>query len=264
MNTFYRSSIPRFRVLPFLWRIIRVRQGTGGPAYLLPAGLLMLTLILFLAASTPAQAATDPIESVNRVTFGFNRAVDTVVVRPLAKTYDVVTPRIAKKGLRNFFGNLGELRNAANDVLQLRFTDAARDIGRFAINSTVGVAGFIEVAEPAFGLERNAQDFGRTLAHWGVGSGPYIVLPLLGPSTLRDAFGTGVDAFADPVSGVPDAGERDSVAALRTTDMRAQYLPLDAAISGDAYLFVREMYLQYRDYQVSDGRLSADLAFEAF
>lgn len=264
MNTLYRSFIPRFRTLPLVWRLIRVRPDSRGPAHELPAALLMLTLIAFLAASLPAQAATDPLEALNRATFGFNRTLDAVIVKPLAKTYDVVTPRIAKKGLRNFFGNLGELRNATNAVLQLRFGDAAQDIGRFAINSTVGLGGFIEVAEPAFGLERNVQDFGRTLARWGVGSGPYVVLPLLGPSTLRDALGTGIDTFVDPVNGLPDATDRDPVVALRTTDQRAQYLPIDAAVSGDAYLFVREMYLQYRNFQLADGRLSTDLAFEDF
>lgn len=266
MNTLYKTLIPRFRSLPLVWRLLSADPGISRPVSILPTGILLLTFIAFLASSLSAHAAsvTDPLEPVNRVTFGFNRAVDTVLVKPLAQSYDFIAPKPVKRGVRNFFGNLGELRNAANSVLQLRFGAAVNAEGRFAINSTLGLAGVFEVADPAFGLVRETQDFGRTLAHWGVGSGVYVVLPLIGPSTVRDAFGSGVDTFANPVVQLEETNVKDPAVALETTDTRAQFLPLDGAISGDKYLFVREMYLQYREQQIQGGSGNPELAFEEF
>lgn len=224
---------------------------------------LAVFLFLLLACS-PAYAAAeyDPFEKVNRVTFGFNVAIDRAVLKPLASGYDTYAPKVAKTGVRNFFNNLDDVRVGVNDLMQLNFVQAAKDFGRFAVNSTVGVAGLFDVAEPVFDLEKNRQDFGKTLAHWGVGSGPYLVLPIIGPSTARDALGFGVDAIVDPIPSIDHVPSRNSLLATKSTDSRADYLLFDDLVIGDKYLFVRGIYLQTRDYAINDDY--AEVAFEDF
>lgn len=226
---------------------------------------MALAIFLFLMLTcSPAYAAAeyDPFEKVNRVTFGFNVGLDRAVLKPLASGYDNYTPKVAKIGVRNFFNNLDDVRVGINDLLQLKFAQAAKDFGRFAVNSTVGVAGIFDVAEPAFNLEKNSQDFGKTLAHWGVGSGPYLVLPFFGPSTARDALGFGVDTVVDPIPAIDHVSSRNSLLATKSTDRRADYLSFDDLIIGDSYLFVRGIYLQSREYAISGGY--AEVAFDDF
>ncbi len=163
--------------------------------------------------------------------------------------YQNITPAPVKGGIWNFFGNLDSLTSAANNVLQWRFDRAAVDLGRFAVNSTVGIGGVIEVAAPVLGLQSQRQDFGMTLAAWGINPGPYLVLPLLGPSTVRGAFGLGFDRFANPELKSAEASMRDPLVATRSVDLRATYLLLDELISGDSYLFIRELYMQDRYYK---------------
>jgi len=229
-----------------------------------PLNMALAIFLFLLLTCSSAYAATeyDPFEKVNRVTFGFNVALDHAVLKPLASGYDNFTPKVAKTGVRNFFNNPDDVRVGVNDLLQLKFTQAAKDFGRFAVNSTVGVAGLFDVAEPAFNLHKNRQDFGKTLAHWGVGSGPYLVLPIIGPSTARDALGFSVDTVADPIESIDHVSSRNSLLATKSTDRRADYPLFDDLIIGDAYLFVRGIYLQSREYAINGSY--AEIAFDDF
>ncbi len=229
-----------------------------------PLDMALAIFLFLLLTCSPAYAATeyDPFEKVNRVTFDFNVTLDRAVLRPLASGYDNFTPKVAKRGVRNFFSNLDDVRVGINDLLQLNFTQAAKDFGRFAVNSTVGVAGLFDVAEPAFNLEKNRQDFGKTLAHWGVGSGPYLVLPIIGPSTARDALGFSVDTVVDPILSIDHVSSRNSLLATKSTDRRADYLSFDDLIIGDKYLFVRGIYLQAREYAINGDYV--EVAFDDF
>jgi phospholipid-binding lipoprotein MlaA len=224
---------------------------------------LMVALIVVLGTST-AQAATDqdPLERVNRVTHKFNTVVDGLFIKPLAKSYDLLTPSFAKKGIRNIFSNLDDVKVTVNDVLQLKFDQAAADFGRFAINSTVGVGGLFNVAGQAFGLKKNREDFGQTLAHWNVGAGPYLVLPFFGPSTLRDSFGLALDSLIEPIPNIAHVETRNAAYAGKTIERRANLLSFDELMSGDSYVFIREYYLQYRDYLNEDGMVA--VVFDEF
>jgi len=255
MRTTHRHAItPRFKALLEL------------PSHRLsrPLDMALAIFLFLLLTCSPAYAATeyDPFEKVNRVTYGFNVALDRAVLKPLASGYDNYTPKVAKTGVRNFFNNLDDVRVGINDLLQLNFTQAAKNFGRFAVNSTVGVAGLFDVAEPAFDLKKNRQDFGKTLAHWGVGSGPYLVLPIIGPSTARDALGFSVDTVVDPIPSLDHVSSRNSLLATKSTDRRADYLSFDDLIIGDRYLFVRGIYLQSREHAINGGY--AEVAFEDF
>lgn len=226
---------------------------------------MALAIFLFLVlASAPlnAEAQHDPFEKLNRVTYSFNAGVDRAIIKPLATGYVRHTPEVAKSAVGNFFSNLDDIKVLVNDLAQLQLRQAARDLTRLAVNSTVGVAGLLDVAAPVLGLEKNRQDFGKTLAHWGVGSGPYIVLPLLGPSTARDALGFGVDTLADPIPSVDDVPARNGLLATKSTSVRADYLPFDDLVIGDEYLFVRDVYLQSREYATTANYV--EVVFEDF
>lgn len=247
------TSVPRFRYL---------RCMAGGRISLpIILALLMFSLLII---SAPGQAAEpgDPLEPVNRATLRFNRVVDTLVFKPVARSYDVATPAPVKRGLRNFFGNLNDVTVMVNGLLQGKFRQAGSDLGRIAINSTLGVGGLFNVAGNQFGLPKHNEDLGQTLAHWGIGSGPYLVLPLLGPSTLRDSVGLAGDRLSDPVTALAELSAADRLNVVRGVDFRARVLPFDDLIVGDEYLYIRSAYLQHRDYLIGDGR--EQLAFEAF
>jgi phospholipid-binding lipoprotein MlaA len=201
----------------------------------------------------PAMAADyDPWEPVNTRVYAFNSYLDTLVLKPVAITYNRVVPSPMRTGVANFFYNINDLNVLANNVLQLKFRDAANDTGRLLINSTVGLGGLIDVASTA-GLPRNNEDFGQTLGRWGVGPGPYVVLPFFGPSSLRDAFGFSVDSWVNPVRTVDDTATRDSLLVMSQIDQRARALQYETLIMGDEYIFVREAFLQQRQYLVTDG-----------
>lgn len=255
MTTTDRHAItPRFRALLEL----------PSQRLSLPLDMALAIFLFLLLTCSSAYAATeyDPFEKVNRVTFGFNVALDRVVLKPLASGYDNYTPRLAKTGVRNFFNNLDDMRVGINDLMQLNFRQAAKDFGRFAVNSTVGVAGLFDVAKPVLNFEKNRQDFGKTLAHWGVGSGPYLVLPVIGPSTARGALGFSVDAVVDPIPSIDHVSSRNSLLATKGTDKRADYLSFDELIIGDRYLFVRGIYLQSREYAINGDYV--EVVFEDF
>ena len=227
------------------------------------AVLMAVFLFAFLSLNTARAAEPgDPLEVINRPVHGFNRVIDKIIIKPLATTYAVITPRFIKKGLRNVLSNVDDVVVTVNDVLQGDFRQAGSDLGRVAINSTLGLGGLIDVADNVFELEKHDQDFGQTLAHWGVERGPYVVLPLLGPSTLREGTGKIFDAIVNPAITSVESAIRDPYLVTSALDMRARYLAFDDLVIGDDYLFLREMYLQNLDFRESDE--SQWVAFEEF
>ncbi|WP_368737543.1 VacJ family lipoprotein [Oceanospirillum sediminis] len=202
-----------------------------------------------------APSDPDPWEGWNRNVHGFNETLDTYIARPVAQGYRLVTPGIVRQGVGNFFSNLGEIPTAVNDLLQAKPGDAATATGRFLINSTLGVLGLIDVASMA-GIEEHREDFGQTLAVWGVGSGPYLVLPVLGPSTLRDTFSLYPDYLLDPVQALPVSDEEKmGLNVLKLVHRRHQLLDSESIVQGDKYIFIRDAYLQSRHYEINDGQV---------
>lgn len=203
-----------------------------------------------LAEHSEHYQVSDPFEGFNRRMYYFNAKADEYVVLPVVKGYKAVTPGFVETGISNFFNNLGEIPTFINSVLQLKIGVAAETLGRFAVNSTIGVAGLLDVATPV-GLEEQNEDFGQTLGYWGVDSGAYLVLPLLGPSSVRDAIGAGVDmvAFSAAVNELGLKSEEEMLLdALRSIDARAN-LPFRYYGSGSAFEYekVRLLYLKYRE-----------------
>lgn len=196
----------------------------------------------------------DRIERVNRGIDSFNRAVDRHFLRPVARGYEKVLPRVVRTGIGNFFDNLGEPVNFVGNLLQGKFAPAGKDVGRFLFNSTAGIGGLFDIATLA-GMERSDEDFGQTFAVWGIPSGPYLVLPFFGPTTLRDGFGDILDIPADLLYSIEERSVRDKLVALDLLDTRARYLGADDAYYDalDPYVFLRESYLQHRTYEIYDG-----------
>lgn len=205
-----------------------------------------------LSVGAHADEHVDPWESFNRPVFTFNDTLDTYALRPIAKGYNYVTPQILDDGISNVFDNVGEVNNLANNLLQGKLHNAGVDTARLLINTTVGLLGFFDVATHA-GLTRSNEDFGQTLAVWGLGSGPYVVVPFLGPSTPRDFTGTLADTTRIMVGNIDHVPTRNSITATNVIDTRADLLESEKLITGDKYTFIRNAYLQRRDYLINDG-----------
>jgi phospholipid-binding lipoprotein MlaA len=208
---------------------------------------LVATGLISGCATGPDRKPGDPFEPVNRVVFNFNDGVDRYVAVPVAKGYQKVTPQPLRTAVSNFFSNLGDLSNAANALLQLKFTDATEDIMRFAFNSVFGIGGLLDWATPA-GLPKHHQDFGLTLGHWGIPSGPYLVLPLFGPSTVRDSMGLIVDVKFNPLNYMEPA-VRNPLYVLQFVSVRSDLLGATDLLQQaalDKYSFVRDAYTQQR------------------
>lgn len=214
-------------------------------------------LALILSAEVAAEAnPRDPYEGFNRTMFSVNEAVDKYAAKPVAQVYDKAVPLPVKAGLGNFFGNTADLWIGVNSALQGKFGDAGIDVSRLLINSTVGIFGLFDVASE-LGLEKHDEDAGQTLAVWGVGDGGYLFWPILGPRTVRDTAGWGIDSYADPVWRVRPIASRNSMVAARFVDIRASLLPADKVIDEaalDKYAYIRDAYLQRRRNQIFDGR----------
>ncbi len=197
----------------------------------------------------------DPLEPMNRAVYSFNDGVDQALFKPLAEGYRAVLPSFARTGISNFFANINDVLIALNNLLQGKIVSAVSDLGRVVVNSTIGVLGFMDIATE-FGLEKHNEDFGQTLGHWGVGDGAYLVIPLLGPSNLRDAAGRFVDHRTDPITYVHSMRARNVLWGVRMVSNRADLLDtskiLDAAAL-DPYEFLRDAYLQRRRNLVHDG-----------
>ena len=224
----------------------------------LGVAVLALLAVLTGCATVPPNAGQDPrdpLESFNRQVFEFNEGLDKVVLKPLAQVYDAVLPVPVQECLSNGFSNLREPSNALNNLLQGKGAEAVSDVCRFAINTTVGLLGCFDVAT-RMGLEKHREDFGQTLAVWGVGNGPFLVLPLLGPSTIRDTAGIGVETVLDVNFWIDNVSVRNTIFGVRTVSFRHELLKADDLISDaalDKYTFVRDGYLQRRRNLVYDG-----------
>ena len=208
---------------------------------------LVATGLISGCATGPDRKPGDPLEPMNRAVFNFNDGVDRYVAVPVAKGYQKVTPQPLRTAVSNFFSNLGDLTNAANALLQLKITDATEDLVRFAFNSTFGLGGLLDWATPA-GLPKHHQDFGLTLGHWGIPSGPYLVLPLFGPSTVRDSMGLIVDVKFNPLNYMEPA-VRNPLYVLQFVSVRSDLLGASDLLQQaalDKYSFVRDAYTQQR------------------
>ncbi|MBS04604.1 MAG: hypothetical protein CMQ24_18120 [Gammaproteobacteria bacterium] len=215
----------------------------------------VMVLCLGLLAAPQTFADGDPLEPINRPIHALNEGVDRIVLKPAAKTYRRVRPGFVRAGIGNFFSNLGEVSNVVNNVLQAKPGDAFNDFGRLFINSNVGVGGVFDVAS-SLGLPEHQEDFGQTLATWRVGQGPYIVLPFLGPSTLRDAIARSIDTALNPVRHVDHVPTRNVLLAADLVVTRADILQAESVIFGEKYLFYRDAYLQRRNFLINDGEVT--------
>lgn len=219
------------------------------------------TLAALLAATALAGCATaggdprDPWEGYNRAMYSFNEGVDKAVFKPLAIGYDEVAPLPVKAAVGNFFGNIEDLWTGLNNLLQGKAGDGAADFGRVLINTTVGILGVFDVATE-MGIEKRDEDFGQTLAVWGVGDGPYFVVPFFGPRTLRDAAALPADLYGNSWAQPADIAARNAATGLKMVHARASLLGADrAATQGslDKYAYIRDFYLQQRRYEIYDG-----------
>jgi phospholipid-binding lipoprotein MlaA len=218
-----------------------------------------LTLVAVAAslAAGVAQArpANDPLEPVNRAIFNFNDALDRAVLAPVARGYQAVVPELARQGVGNFFGNFGDGWSAINNLLQGKGEAAATMTMRVATNTLFGIGGLFDVASD-LGMERRSEDFGQTLGWWGMPAGPYLVWPLLGPSTLRDSAGRPLDMAWSPSAVVNDSTAGVSLSLLNLVDTRANLLSASRVVDGialDKYSFIRDAYVARRRNLVYDG-----------
>lgn len=218
--------------------------------------LLALLSALGGCATRPDGHPSDPFEPWNRGVSSFNESVDQAVLKPVATAYQDVAPSFVRTGVGNFFGNLRDIWSMVNAILQLRPEPALENGMRVGVNTVFGFGGLIDLASE-MQIPRTKLDFGLTLGRWGVSSGPYLVLPVLGPSTVRDTAGVVVDMQADPLGEVKDIPARNTLMGVRATDDRARLLGatnLLEDVALDPYTFTRDAYLQRRRYQVDGAR----------
>jgi len=227
------------------------------------SAVLLLSFSVLLASQTAAAEEDlndlgDPLRDINILVFQFNEALDKVLAKPVAQAYKGVVPKRMQWGVENFFSNIGELQNVLNGLMQGKFYQVANDSGRFLINSSVGMVGLFDVATRMGLRESDGEDFGQTLATWGVPQGPYLVLPLMGPSTLRELPARLVDSLVGLSEHVDDVAARNTLLGLDLVDMRARLLDAEASLSGDRYTLLKEIYLQRREFLINDGVVEDD------
>ena len=226
----------------------------------LAASVSVAALLSGCATTTGPANPADPLESMNRSIYSFNEGVDEAVFKPVATAYQTVTPRVARQGVTNFFDNLGDAWSFVNNVLQGQGQGAYNSMVRFSVNTVLGIGGLFDIASEA-GIERRKQDFGQTLGRWGMPTGPYVVLPFWGPSTVRDSAGLVVDAFGYPANTMDDVRWRNSLFGLRMVNNRANLLKAGDVLDSvalDKYSLVRDVYLRSRIGGAAsggDGRL---------
>jgi phospholipid-binding lipoprotein MlaA len=230
-----------------LLRVLRVAAG-------------MAPLLLGACATTmPPDAGrnpADPWERYNRNMFAFNDAVDRAVLKPIAQGYETIVPQPVRTCVSNFFANIEDVPIALNNLLQGKPVDTISDLSRVLVNTTLGIGGCFDIAGK-MGIPKHEEDFGQTLGRWGSASGPYFVIPLWGPSTVRDTFGRVVDAYTNPTNYLQEPRDRNSLFVADTIDFRANLLPAERALEGlglDRYSAIRDVYLQRRRNLVADGK----------
>ena len=226
------------------------------PRYLL---VLLLTFPAIAATAQEQEKNPDPFEPVNRALFAFNDSIDRWFLRPVAKGYDWITPAPVQRGVGNMFANMYDFNAAINGVLQWRWAGAAQSSGRFIVNSTVGLLGVFDVAT-TMGISPYRTDFGHTLAIWGFESGPYLMVPLFGPRTIRSGAGTIFDTYTSIPTYIDNVRVRNSLWGLELIDGRARLLNADELVTGDRYIFIRDAYLQGRETFVNDGVVQDDFS----
>ena len=219
----------------------------------------MNRFLLFLLLSFPifGEEINDPFEDLNRDIFIFNEKLDEKLLKPAALTYRKVTPQFARTGVTNFFNNLEEIDTTINQVLQGEIKYAFNDAGRFVINSTIGLFGLIDVASK-IGLEKHEEDFGQTLGVWGFNSGPYIMIPFLGPSNPRDLLSRPISSFLSGTFAMEDNDVKLTLVGIDALETRERLLDAETLIIGDKYIFVKDAYLQSREYEINNGSTEDD------
>ena len=216
-----------------------------------------IKLILLLLLSPFTYAEVDPFQNINEKTHNLNQTLDLQVASPVARFYKRITPDFLEKGITNFTHNIEDLSIGINNILQGKFNEGLSDFSRFTLNTSIGLLGFIDIASD-LGLTKHDEDFGQTLAVWGVPDGPYLVLPGLGPSTTRDTLAMIPDAFLTPLWLIDHDRTSYSLTAVDLIDTRARYLGLESVVIGDEYLFYRDAYLQSRNFEIKDGEVEDD------
>ena len=225
--------------------------------------LLLAALAVGMCASAQDTAPhpDDPWEGFNRKVYIFNDTLDRAFLTPVTNGYRAISPEFVETGVSNVFSNLSDIGNALNNILQFKFAAAGSDIGRVLINSTLGIAGVFDVASKV-GLQKHEEDFGQTLGYWGAGTGPYLVLPFFGPSNLRDTPGKVLDMmlWSATISGTSSSEER-TIVSLNFVNTRSEYMDLEERVEGlgrDRYTFIRDAYLDRRQFLVQDGKGTLD------
>ena len=211
--------------------------------------------VMFISLNV--EATQDPFEEINRKIWTFNEYLDDNIAKPTAEIYTTITPNFIEIGITNFFRNINELDNTANQLLQGKPVYAINDFARFIINTSVGILGFIDIASK-LGLERHDEDFGQTLGVWGVSKGPFLMIPLYGPSTPRSLAGRSVSSVLTGTFAIEETDVRIGITALDALETRARYLEVETLIVGDRYSFIRDSYMQYLDFESSDGQDQTD------
>ncbi len=217
--------------------------------------LLFLTSINF--AYIVADEINDPFEDVNRITHNINDTLDNAIAKPVAEVYGEITPEFIQNRVTRFFKNLAEIDTFINQLLQGKPKLALNDFGRFTINSTIGLYGLFDPATK-LGLQAHDEDFGQTLGVWGVPDGPYIVLPVIGPSNARDLLSRPISSFLSGTFAMTDTDVKITLTLLDAIETRERYLDFEAMMTGDVYTFMKDAYVQSRDYEILDGEVEDD------
>ena len=218
---------------------------------------LLLLLIFIVSNNTFSEEIHDPFEDFNRITFNINDSLDNKIAKPVAVFYGDITPPFIQNRITRFFKNLAEIDTFINQALQGKPKLAINDFSRFAINSSIGLFGFFDVATK-MGLEAHDEDFGQTLGVWGVPDGPYLMLPIIGPSNARDIMSRPISSFLSGTFAMTDTDVKLTLTALDALETRERYLDFEAMITGDRYTFVKDAYVQSRDYEIFDGEMTED------
>ncbi|MFC5500444.1 VacJ family lipoprotein [Caenimonas terrae] len=245
---------------------MNITRNPGTPLTRFATWILAAGLVLALAGcATKPTNPRDPFEPFNRKALQFNEGVDAMVLKPVATVYRAQVPPLVRTGVSNFFGNLSDGWSFINSALQFKFRNAAENFMRLNVNTFFGLGGILDIASD-MNIERHREDFGQTLGRWGVPAGPYIMLPLLGPSTMRDTLALPIDWTADPVYYVKPSQDRFVLGALRTVDKRSNSLRVGAVLEEaalDKYTFIRDTYLQKRRADIFDREMPADGSVDA-